>query len=64
MTNCDDGLNLLGLSSPQNLGLMLNLLGLEVPDGVLQGSDGTLIGLRTRNLLQQSYRLAADCRLW
>jgi predicted ATPase len=57
----DNGLNLLGLASPQNLGLMLNLLGLEAPDGVLQGLDGTLIGLRTRNLLQQL--LHSRCRL-
>jgi class 3 adenylate cyclase len=57
----DDGLKLLGLSSTQNLGLLLNLLGLNAPEGVLQGLDATLIGLRTRDLLQQI--LQARCRL-
>src|SRR3984885_9169791 len=57
----DDGLKLLGLSSAQNLGLLLNLLGLKAPEGVLQGLDATLIGLRTRDLLQQL--LQARCRL-
>jgi class 3 adenylate cyclase len=46
----DDGLKLLGLASAQNLGLLLNLLGLKAPEGVLQGLDATLIGLRTRDL--------------
>jgi predicted ATPase len=40
---------------------MLNLLGLAAPDGILQGLDRTLIGLRTRDLLQQL--LQARCRL-
>jgi class 3 adenylate cyclase/tetratricopeptide (TPR) repeat protein len=57
----DDGLKLLGLASAQNLGLLLNLLGLKAPEGVLQGLDATLIGLRTRDLLQQL--LQARCRL-
>jgi class 3 adenylate cyclase/tetratricopeptide (TPR) repeat protein len=48
-----DGLNVLGLSSAQNLGLLLNLLGLVPPAGALQGLDATLIGLRTRDLLLQ-----------
>ena len=57
----DDGLKLLGLASAQNLGLLLNLLGLKAPEGVLQVLDATLIGLRTRDLLQQL--LQARCRL-
>ena len=57
----DDGLKLLGLASAQNLGLLLNLLGLKAPEGVLQGLDSTLIGFRTRDLLQQL--LQARCRL-
>jgi class 3 adenylate cyclase len=47
----DKGLALLGLASQRNLGLLLNLLGLSLPPGALQGLDGTLIGLRTRDLL-------------
>ena len=47
------GLNVLGLHSPENLGLLLNLLGLKPPEGALAGLDGVLIGLRTRDLLQQ-----------
>ena len=49
----DEGLLPLGLSSPENLGLLLNMLGLEAPRGALVGLDGVLIGLRTRNLLRQ-----------
>jgi class 3 adenylate cyclase len=49
----DEGLQALGLRSPENLGLLLNLLGLEAPEGALTGLDGVLIGLRTRNLLRQ-----------
>jgi len=45
------GLSLLGLDSTENLALLLNLLGLPVPDRALQGLDGILIGLRTRDLL-------------
>ena len=55
------GLTTLGLSSTRNLGLLLNLLGLKVRDGALTGLDGLLIGLRTRELLQQL--LEARCRL-
>ena len=47
------GLTALGLHSPRNLGLLLHLLGLKVPDDALVGLDGLLIGLRTRELLQQ-----------
>ncbi len=55
------GLTVLGLHSPENLGLLLNLLGLRPPEGALTGLDGVLIGLRTRDLLQQL--LEARCRL-
>jgi class 3 adenylate cyclase len=55
------GLTALGLHSARNLGLLLHLLGLKVPDDALAGLDGVLIGLRTRELLQQL--LEARCRL-
>ena len=57
----ETGLELLGLRSPENLGLLLNLLGLQPPDGALAGLDGVLIGLRTRDLLHRM--LEALCRL-
>ena len=57
----DMGLTTLGLHSTRNVGLLLHLLGLTVPDGALTGLDGVLIGLRTRELLQQL--LEARCRL-
>ena len=47
------GLTTLGLQSPRNLGLLLHLLGQPVPTGVLSGLDGVLVGLRTRDLLNQ-----------
>ena len=55
------GLTALALHSVRNLGLLLHLLGLRVPDDALVGLDGLLIGLRTRELLQQL--LEAQCRL-
>ena len=55
------GLTALGLHSQRNVGLLLHLLGLKVPDDALVGLDGLLIGLRTRELLQQL--LEARCRL-
>jgi class 3 adenylate cyclase len=55
------GLTALGLQSVRNLGLLLHLLGIEAPDDALKGLDGVLIGLRTRELLQQL--LEARCRL-
>lgn len=55
------GLTLLGLHSQENLGLLLNLLGLTPPEGALAGLDGVLIGVRTRDLLQ--LLLEARCRL-
>ena len=57
----DMGLTALGLHSARNLGLLLHLLGLKVPDGALTGLDGVLIGLRTRELAQQL--LEARCHL-
>jgi class 3 adenylate cyclase/tetratricopeptide (TPR) repeat protein len=56
----DDGLRFLGLASAQSLGLLLKLLGLRPPEGALDGLDGTLIGLRTRDLLYEL--LQARCR--
>ena len=55
------GLTVLGLHSSRNVGLLLHLLGLKAPNGALTGLDGVLIGLRTRELLQQL--LEARCRL-
>jgi class 3 adenylate cyclase len=49
----DEGLKRLSCWSPQNLGLLLNLLGLKAPEGALAELDGTLIGARTRDLLQR-----------
>jgi class 3 adenylate cyclase/tetratricopeptide (TPR) repeat protein len=47
------GLTALGHYSSLNLGLLLHLLGLKAPDRTLAGLDGVLIGLRTRELLEQ-----------
>jgi class 3 adenylate cyclase len=58
----ETGLTVLGLHSPENLGLLLSLLGLKPPEGSLTGLDGVLIGLRTRalllNLLEARRRLS------
>jgi class 3 adenylate cyclase len=54
------GLNVLELRAPDSLSLLLNLLGLEPPEGALAGLDSVLTGLRTRDLLQTL--LAARCR--
>jgi class 3 adenylate cyclase/tetratricopeptide (TPR) repeat protein len=54
------GLTALGLHTTLNLGLLLHLLGLKAPDRALAGLDGVLIGLRTRDLLQQL--LEARCQ--
>ena len=56
-----EGLDGLGLTSTESLGLLLNLLGLKAAEGSLEGLDGLLIGLRTRDLLGQL--LQAHCRL-
>jgi class 3 adenylate cyclase len=55
------GLTSLGSHSPRHLSLLLHLLGLKVPEGALVGLDGVLIGLRTRELLQEL--LEARCKL-
>jgi tetratricopeptide (TPR) repeat protein len=57
----DTGLTALGLHSARNVGLLLHLLGVAVPDDALRGLDGVLIGLRTRELLVQL--LEARCHL-
>lgn len=44
-------LRALGMQTAENLGLLMNLLGLAPPEGALAGLDGVLIGLRTRDLL-------------
>jgi class 3 adenylate cyclase len=57
----ETGLTALGLNCPRNVGLLLHLLGLTVLNGTLTGLDGVLIGLRTRELLEEL--LEALCRL-
>jgi len=57
----ESGLSDLGLQSTRNLGLLLHLLGLSVPDGALSGLDSVLIGHWLRELLQQL--LEARCKL-
>ncbi len=47
----DAGLRAFDIHGTENLGLLLNLLGLEPPEAALAGLDGVLIGLRTRDLL-------------
>jgi class 3 adenylate cyclase len=47
----EEGLEGLGLSSQENLNLLLNLLGLKPP--ALEGLDGVLVGLRTRGMLEK-----------
>src|SRR5262249_44470965 len=55
------GLTSLGLHSVRNLGLLMHLLGLKAPEDALAGLDDVLIGLRTRELLQQL--VEARCKL-
>jgi predicted ATPase len=57
----DEGLKVLGLESAEDLELLLNLLGLKAPASSLQGLDGALIGLQTRDLLRRLLR--AHCQL-
>ncbi|RZV41198.1 MAG: hypothetical protein EX271_08505, partial [Acidimicrobiales bacterium] len=45
------GLERSRVNSLENLGLLLNLLGHSPPENALDGLDGVLIGLRTRDLL-------------
>ncbi|WP_299889087.1 AAA family ATPase [uncultured Ruegeria sp.] len=47
----ESGLKTWGVYSHENQALVLNLFGLTPPPGVLDGLDGVLIGLRTRELL-------------
>jgi hypothetical protein len=51
-----EGLEVHAIAGEQNLALLLNLLGLKPPTGTLEGLDGALIGLRTRDLLLQLLR--------
>ena len=55
------GLHAFGQATAENLGLLLNLLGLKAPEGALAGLDSVLIGLRTRDLLQSL--LKVRCRV-
>lgn len=56
----DATLGALDMRTLENMGLLLNLLGLQPPEGALTGLDGVLIGLRTRDLLPAL--LSAQCR--
>ena len=56
----ETGLHRVALYTSENLALLLNLLGLKQPEGSLEGLDGVLIGLRTRDLLP--VLLEAQCR--
>jgi class 3 adenylate cyclase len=47
----EHGLTLLGLAGAENLGLLMNLLGLASPQGALQGLSDVVVGQRTRELL-------------
>jgi class 3 adenylate cyclase len=51
----------LGLDPASCVPFLLNLLGLKAPAGALDGLDGMLVGLRTRDVLQDILR--ARCRL-
>lgn len=55
-----EGLRRSGFDTPENVGLLMNLLGLAPLGGELDGLDGVLIGLRTRDLLPSLLR--ARCR--
>ena len=50
----------MGLYSPENMGLILNLLGMPQLDRALDGLDSVLIGVRTRGLISDV--LASRCR--
>ncbi|MCI4348604.1 MAG: AAA family ATPase [Thermoplasmata archaeon] len=49
----ESGLRSLQLDSPQNLGLLLNVLGYRVPGGILENMDPTILGSRTQELLRR-----------
>jgi hypothetical protein len=55
------GLTTLGLHSTRNLGLLLHLLGLKVPDDALTGLDGVLIGLRMKRKVIEALRIGTAC---
>ncbi|MGB3247186.1 MAG: AAA family ATPase [Sulfitobacter sp.] len=56
----EEGLRASDLYSTENMGLLLNLIGLAPPEGALDGLDGVLIGLHTRDLF--AAMLKAQCR--
>ena len=47
------GLTLLGLPEAENIGLLMNLLGLAPPQDALKGLSDVLVGQRTRELLMR-----------
>ena len=55
-----DAVAALGLDPALCVPLLLNLLGVKLPEGALEGLDGVLVGLRTRDVLQGILR--ARCR--
>ena len=57
------GVTSLGLHSARNVGLLLHLLGLKVPDGALTGLDGVLIGLGRASFCSNCWRHAAASHL-
>ncbi|WP_420584991.1 ATP-binding protein [Ruegeria sp.] len=59
-TKLEAGLEAYGLLSQENLGLIMTLLGLNPPEGALEGLDGVLIGLRSRELLTTLLRLECE----
>lgn len=54
------GLERRRLYTEENLGLLMNLLGLVPPEGSLEGLDGVLVGLRTRDLLPALLKAQCD----
>lgn len=57
-----EGLQRSGLDSAENLGLLMNSLGLRPADAVLDGLDGVLRGLRTRDLLHALVKSVCERR--
>jgi class 3 adenylate cyclase len=56
----EEAVAVLGLDSALCVPFLLNLLGVKLPEGALEGLDGVLVGLRTRDVLQGVLR--ARCR--
>lgn len=52
----ESGLRRSNLKTTENVGLLLNFLGIQPPAGAFDGLDGVLIGLRTRDLLRALLR--------